>query len=64
MAITLSTADADFEERFARFLTTKREASPDVDATVREIIATVRKGGDAALFDYTKTFDKAVWWRC
>ncbi len=59
MAITLSTTDADFEDRFARFLTTKREASPDVDAVVRDIIAAVRKGGDAALFDYTEKFDRA-----
>ena len=59
MAITLRTSDADFEERFAQFLTTKREVSPDVDASVREIIAQVRERGDVALDDYTRKFDHA-----
>jgi histidinol dehydrogenase len=59
MAITLRQSDADFEQRFAAFLLTKREASADVDAVVREIIARVRAEGDAALFDYTRKFDRA-----
>ena len=59
MAITLRQSDQDFETRFAAFLATKRESSPDVDATVREIIARVRAEGDAALIDYTKKFDRA-----
>ncbi|MEI9420617.1 histidinol dehydrogenase [Mesorhizobium sp. Cs1299R1N1] len=56
MAITLRQSDADFEQRFAAFLLTKREVSADVDAVVRDIIARVRAEGDAALFDYTKKF--------
>lgn len=59
MAITLRQSDADFEKRFAAFLTTKREVSADVDAAVREIIARVRAEGDAALADYTLKFDRA-----
>ena len=59
MAITLRQSDPDFETRFAAFLATKRESSPDVDATVRDIIARVRAEGDAALIDYTKRFDRA-----
>ncbi len=59
MAVTLRQSDRDFETRFAAFLSTKRESSPDVDATVREIIARVRAEGDAALVDYTKRFDRA-----
>lgn len=59
MAITLRQSDADFEKRFAAFLTTKREISPDVDATVRAIIDDVRSRGDAALIDYTRKFDRA-----
>jgi histidinol dehydrogenase len=59
MAITLRQSDPDFETRFAAFLATKRESSPDVDATVREIIARVRAEGDAALVDYTRRFDRA-----
>ena len=38
MAIRLDQGEADFEARFAAFLTTKREASPDVEAAVREIL--------------------------
>ena len=59
MAITLRQSDADFEKLFASFLTTKREVSPDVEATVRAIIDDVRERGDAALIDYTKKFDRA-----
>ena len=59
MAITLRQSDADFEQRFAAFLLTKREVSADVDAAVREIIARVRAEGDAALIDYTQKFDQA-----
>lgn len=59
MAITLRQSDHDFEKRFAAFLTTKREVSPDVEATVRAIIDDVRSRGDAALIDYTKQFDRA-----
>ncbi|MER8491134.1 histidinol dehydrogenase [Mesorhizobium australicum] len=56
MAITLAQSDADFEQRFAAFLTTKREVSADVDAVVRDIITRVRAEGDAALIDYTRKF--------
>ncbi|MCF6117106.1 histidinol dehydrogenase [Mesorhizobium muleiense] len=59
MAITLRLSDADFEQRFAAFLLTKREVSEDVDAVVRAIIAQVRAEGDAALIDYTLRFEKA-----
>ena len=59
MAITLSQSDTDFEKHFAAFLTTKREVSPDVDATVRDILDDVRIRGDAALVDYTRKFDRA-----
>ena len=47
MAIRLDTRDADFEARFAAFLTTKREVSPDVDAAVRMLqaaLGTVQDG--------------------
>jgi histidinol dehydrogenase len=59
MAITLRQSDADFEQRFAAFLLTKREVSEDVDIAVRDIIARVRAEGDAALIDYTRRFDRA-----
>ncbi|WP_104491116.1 histidinol dehydrogenase [Paracoccus denitrificans] len=59
MALTLRQSDADFEQRFSAFLSTKREVSADVEAVVRDIIARVRAEGDAALIDYTKRFDRA-----
>lgn len=58
MAITLDAAAADFEDQFKAFLSTKREVSEDVDATVRKILATVRAEGDLALFEYTRRFDR------
>ena len=58
MAIWLDSSDADFEARFAAFLTTKREVSEDVDAAVRAIIDRVRSEGDAALIDYSRKFDR------
>ncbi|SFP78053.1 histidinol dehydrogenase [Tranquillimonas alkanivorans] len=54
----LSTADADFEDRFAALLTMKREDSPDVDAAVADIIADVRARGDAAVIELTSKFDR------
>ncbi len=57
MAIRLDFRDGDFETRFAAFLTTKREVSEDVNATVRGIIDDVRANGDAALAAYTLRFD-------
>src|SRR4051794_13239749 len=58
MAITLRQSDADFEQRFATFLLTKREVSADVDVVVREIVARVRAEGDAALIEYAQKFDR------
>jgi histidinol dehydrogenase len=58
MAITLRQSDGDFGARFAAFLGGKREVSEDVDATVKAILARMRAEGDAALRDYTLTFDK------
>ncbi len=57
MAIRLDFRDEDFETRFAAFLTTKREVSEDVNATVRAIIDDVRENGDEALAAYTRRFD-------
>ncbi|WP_417766587.1 histidinol dehydrogenase [Stappia sp.] len=58
MAIRLSTSAPDFGARFDTLLASKREASADVDAAVRDIIEDVRARGDAALLDYTKRFDR------
>lgn len=57
MAIWLDQASEGFEQRFAAFLTTKREVSEDVNTAVRAIIDDVRARGDAALAEYSKKFD-------
>ncbi|TCL75569.1 histidinol dehydrogenase [Rhizobium sp. BK251] len=57
MAIWLEQASEGFEERFAAFLTTKREVSEDVNAVVRGIIDDVRSRGDAAVAEYSLRFD-------
>ncbi len=57
MAIRLDIRSGDFAQKFRAFLDTKREASADVDATVRAIVADVAARGDHALKEYTKKFD-------
>ncbi len=54
----LDSRDADFEAKFAAFLTTKREDAPDVDETVAGIIADVRARGDVAVLELTARFDR------
>jgi histidinol dehydrogenase len=58
MPLRLDSSALDFPVRFKAFLSTKRETSADVEATVREIIAAVRERGDEALVDYTRQFDR------
>jgi histidinol dehydrogenase len=58
MPIRLDTRSADFAQKFRAFLDTKREASADVEAAVRAIIAEVASRGDRALKDYTQKFDR------
>jgi histidinol dehydrogenase len=58
MPLLLDSQSADFADKFRDFLSVKREASPDVEATVRAIITDVQKRGDAALADYTAKFDR------
>src|ERR1700728_3953119 len=58
MAIRLDSRAGDFAQRFRAFLDTKREASADVDAAVRAIVADVAARGDAAVKAYTQKFDR------
>ena len=58
MPIRLATTDANFDAAFASFLASKREVSPDVEQSVRAIIADVRQRGDAAVVEYTRRFDE------
>ncbi|MFN6955196.1 MAG: histidinol dehydrogenase, partial [Acetobacteraceae bacterium] len=54
----LSTADAGFDAAFAALLEDSRETTARVDDAVRDIIAHVRAGGDAALLELTARFDR------
>jgi histidinol dehydrogenase len=58
MPIRLDARAADFNRQFRAFLLTKREASADVEAAVRSIIADVMARGDRALVDLTRTYDR------
>jgi histidinol dehydrogenase len=58
MPVFLDATAADFETAFTALLNAKREDSPDVDATVAEIIADVRARGDSAIIDLTAKFDR------
>ncbi|OOY22072.1 histidinol dehydrogenase [Thioclava sp. DLFJ5-1] len=54
----LDTREEGFEARFVELLGMKREDSPDVDVVVADIIADIRKRGDAALIELTAKFDR------
>jgi histidinol dehydrogenase len=54
----LSSRAADFAAQFAALLADKRETAADVDAAVATIIESVRRHGDAALFDLTELHDR------
>src|SRR5215470_10732541 len=58
MPIRLDRRAPDFSERFRAFLATKREASADVEAVVRAIIADVAARGDRALIELSRKFDR------
>ena len=60
MPVTLNAAAPDFETAFAALLGAKREDSPDVDATVADIIADVRARGDTAVIALTERFDRVT----
>jgi histidinol dehydrogenase len=58
MPLRLDSRSPDFEARFRDFLNVKREASQDVEDTVRSIIADVAARGDKALIELTQKFDR------
>jgi histidinol dehydrogenase len=58
MPLRLDSQSADFSERFRAFLGAKREASQDLENSVRNIIAEVRAYGDRALLQLTLEFDR------
>src|SRR5260370_8590821 len=58
MPIRLDRRAPAFTERFRAFLATKREASTEVDAVVRAIIADVAARGDRALIELSRKLDR------
>jgi histidinol dehydrogenase len=55
----LSTREARFDSKLAALTRYEAARDPKVEATVRRIVADVRKRGDAAVRMYTKKFDGA-----
>jgi histidinol dehydrogenase len=53
----LSTTAPDFDERLRELVAFEASLDADVDRTVTDIIADVRRRGDAAVLDYTARFD-------
>jgi histidinol dehydrogenase len=58
MPLRLDTGTPGFAADFSGLVAAKREVEEDVDAAVAEILAAVRAGGDAAVIDYTRRFDR------
>ena len=58
MARRLNASDASFDADFQKLLFAKREEEEDVAQVAKQIIADVRKGGDAALVAITNKFDR------
>jgi histidinol dehydrogenase len=54
----LDFSDSDFDGKFAAILTRGEETGREVEQAVLDIIADVRKRGDAAILDYTRRFDR------
>lgn len=57
MPLRLDGKAQDFAASFKALLAMKRETAEDVDHVVQKIIADVVARGDAALIDYSRTFD-------
>ena len=58
MPVRIDRSSADFTERFASFLATKREVSADIEAAARAIVNDVAARGDTALLEATRKFDR------
>jgi histidinol dehydrogenase len=58
MPVRLDRSSADFAERFASFLATKREVAADIETATRAIVDDVADRGDAALIEATRKFDR------
>lgn len=58
MPVSLNAADKDFTARFNAMVKAKRDAEADVSTVVAQIIADVRRRGDAALHELNAKFDQ------
>ncbi|MBS0539463.1 MAG: histidinol dehydrogenase [Proteobacteria bacterium] len=58
MPLRLDASAPGFEKDFAAFLGRNRDTDENVDRIAGDIVADVRKRGDAALLEYTKKFDR------
>jgi histidinol dehydrogenase len=58
MPVRLDRNSADFAQRFAGFLTMKREVSADIESATRAIVDDVAARGDLALIEATRKFDR------
>src|SRR5450759_754680 len=56
----LSIRDADFDARLARLTAFDAAQDETVDQTVAEILAAVKRRGDAAVLEYTARFDRVT----
>lgn len=56
--LRLTTTQSDFEQAFAKLLTSRDEGGQNISAAVTAIIQDVKTKGDNALLAYTKQFDK------
>ena len=54
----LDIKDSDFDARLSVLLKRDASVNASVESTVREIVAQVREGGDAALLRYTNELDR------
>ncbi len=57
MPARLKITESDFQERFNKLLTAKRESAADVNTAVASIIEDVKSNGDSALYELTQRFD-------
>ncbi len=58
MPLRLDASAPGFEKQFSAFLGRNRDTDENVDRIAADIVADVRLRGDAALIEYTKTFDR------
>ncbi len=54
----LASTQPDFESRLAALLAFESAQNPQVEAAVADILADVKRRGDAAVLDYTRRFDR------